>query len=136
MLEHGGRYLVQTDIATAVRFEAGLSNTVGLAILSKSLDFVLENVGDAAQKLDALRCRAISKLESKEAVEIRGNAPHFFSIRHPFAKEMHDFLVARKVFVDFRQGGVRVSFGLYNSAADVDRLVEEVDAFLRNKPLI
>jgi selenocysteine lyase/cysteine desulfurase len=50
--------------------------------------------------------------------------------RGGFGPEVAAKLAARKVFVSVRGDSIRVSPHLYNTAADVDRLLEELDALV------
>ena len=53
----------------------------------------------------------------------RGN---FLAFEHPDASAWHDRLRAANIVTDVRGTRLRVGFGLYHTAEDVDRLVERL----------
>ena len=114
----------------ARRWDAGHSNGLGWAVLAASLRLVLREREDCQQRLAALSGEARRRLAALPGVATVGEAPHFFSLRCERAPELHAHLRARRVYVDLRHGGLRVAFGLYNSAVDVDTLVEVVAQWL------
>jgi selenocysteine lyase/cysteine desulfurase len=58
-------------------------------------------------------------------------AGHLVGLKRPggYPPDVAARLAARQVFVSVRGDSLRVSPHVYNSEADVDRLLEELDAF-------
>lgn len=74
----------------------------------------LEGLGSL--KLDALASRRLMPPPGLP----RGN---FLSFRHPQAGALHERLAAHNVVTDYREDRLRIGFGLYHDAADVDELL-------------
>ncbi|MBO8172166.1 MAG: aminotransferase class V-fold PLP-dependent enzyme [Bacillaceae bacterium] len=133
------------------RYESGTLNTVGIAGLSRGVDFVLEKgVDEIRQKEQTLTKLLMEKLMALDGVHVYG--PHIdlervgvvsFNIEGIHCQEVASILdqhyqiavragyhctpLAHQCFGTMETGGsIRASFGYFNSEPDVEALVEAV----------
>lgn len=112
----------------AIRFETGNLNLPHLHALASALR-LLEGVGVAQieQHVLALGDRLIAGLDRLDVRLLgprdRNRRSHILVLDLPAAQWMN-FFSGRNVRVSQQRGGVRVSFGLFNTVVDVDRLLE------------
>lgn len=117
--------------ASARRFELGNFNLPAIAALGASLDMIeaigVQNIqnhcfdlGDhLIRELDALDIRLVGPRER------RHRAPHIYVIALPAAEWLGHF-EENGVRVSPERDGIRVSFGMFNTSADVDRLIDVI----------
>lgn len=115
-----------TPKAGAGRFEIGNLNLPDVHALDASLTLI-ENVGLSAIEahLYDLGDRLIERIDDLgiRLVGPRNRAdrsPHIYVLDLP-AEQWADYLASRQVRVSPERDGIRVSFGLFNTAEDVDR---------------
>lgn len=119
----------------ALRFETGNLNLPHLHALAAALR-LLQQVGVAQieQQVLALGERLVAGLDRLDVRLLgprdRQHRSHILVLDLPAAQWMHYF-AARNVRVSQQRGGVRVSFGLFNTTADVDCLLEVIEQGLR-----
>lgn len=51
------------------------------------------------------------------------------NIASPLGEDLHRFLLKEGIMLVYREGGVRVAVHLYNTPAEIDRLVEALTVF-------
>ncbi|MBR0646744.1 aminotransferase class V-fold PLP-dependent enzyme [Plastoroseomonas hellenica] len=112
----------------AGRFEIGNFNLPDLHALSAALDLIERvGVGNIERHVLALGDRLIAALDRLGIRLIgprdRAQRAHIYVLDLP-GEGWLDYLTASHVRVSPERDGIRVSFGLFNTAADVDRLVE------------
>ncbi|RTE93726.1 aminotransferase class V-fold PLP-dependent enzyme [Bradyrhizobium sp. LVM 105] len=117
--------------ASARRFELGNFNLPAIHALGASLDMIealgVQNIqnhcldlGDhLIAGLDALDVRLVGPRER------RHRAPHIYVIALPAAEWLGHF-EQNGIRVSPERDGIRVSFGMFNSFADVDRLIDVI----------
>lgn len=117
----------------AGRFEIGNLNLPDIHALEASLDLI-ESVGVEAIEahLYDLGDRLIEHLD-QQGIRLVGprertdRAPHIYVLALP-TEEWLDYLVSQQVRVSPERDGIRVSFGLFNTIEDVDRLAAIIAA--------
>ncbi|MBR0715121.1 aminotransferase class V-fold PLP-dependent enzyme [Bradyrhizobium liaoningense] len=130
-----GDYIARADNmalkAGAGRFEIGNFNLPDIHALDASLTLI-ESVGLAAIEahLYDLGDRLIERIDDLgiRLVGPRARAdrsPHIYVLDLP-AEEWADYLASRQVRVSPERDGIRVSFGLFNTADDVDRFARVI----------
>jgi len=119
----------------AGRFEFGNYNLPDLHALSSAIDLITTvgvpqieehvlSLGDhLVSKLDALGVDLVGPRE-------RSKRAHIYVMALPIA-EWIDYLSQQQVRVSPERGGVRISFGLFNTLADVDQVCALIEARLR-----
>jgi selenocysteine lyase/cysteine desulfurase len=124
-------------LATAGRFELGNFNLPAIQGLSAAIDFInqvgIENIqrhcfdlGDhLIERLDRLGIGLVGPRDRKH------RAPHIYVIALP-AADWLDCFTQSGIRVSPERDGIRVSLGMFNTTADIDRLVEAIRA--RNAP--
>jgi len=112
----------------AGRFEFGNFNLPDLHALSRSVDFILHldpvqieahmlSLGDhLLEKLDELGVAVVGPRRRTERA-------HIYVLDLPVAKWVNHF-AQHDVRVSPERGGVRISFGMFNTLEDVDRVVD------------
>ncbi len=127
-----GDYIARADNMAlkqgAGRFEIGNFNLPDIHALDASLTLI-ESVGVSAieahlydlgdrliERIDELGIRLVGPRARAE------RSPHIYVLDLP-AQEWLDYLASRQVRVSPERDGIRVSFGLFNLADDVDRFV-------------
>ncbi|KJC35267.1 aminotransferase class V-fold PLP-dependent enzyme [Bradyrhizobium sp. LTSP857] len=125
-----GDYIARADNMTpkadAGRFEIGNLNLPDIHALDASLTLI-ESVGVSAieahlydlgdhliERMDDLGIRLVGPRDRAD------RSPHIYVLDLP-ADEWADYLASRQVRVSPERDGIRVSFGLFNIAEDVDR---------------
>ena len=120
-------------IHTAGRFDTGLSNPVGWAILAESLRVLLGwKRSEQAALLSSLTKRAKNGLKDLPNVQVLGDCPHFFAIRLESldqTKALHTKMWSERIRTDLRHSAIRVGVGVYNTPQDMDALVASVKNF-------
>jgi len=130
-----GDYIARADNMAlkpgAGRFEIGNLNLPDIHALDASLTLI-ESVGQAAIEahLHDLGDRLIERMDDLgiRLVGPRARAdrsPHIYVLDLP-ADAWADYLASRNVRVSPERDGIRVSFGLFNMAEDVDRFAEVI----------
>ncbi len=132
------------------RFEAGTPNVAGIVGFGAALDFI-EKIGQPAIKAhtDTLLLYATEKLTRFEGIEIIGNAPKksgiiSFILRGSHPHDVASILDAQNIalrvghhctqpIMDFFDlpGTCRVSFSIYNTKNDIDRLIKGLEEVKR-----
>ncbi len=127
------------------KFEAGTPNIAGIIGLGVAIDFI-EKIGQNRIKkhVDALLNYATERLKTIENLEIVGNSPEktaiiSFILRGVHPHDVATILAANNVAIrsgqhctqpimDFYDiaGTNRVSFSIYNSMVDIDKLIEAI----------
>lgn len=79
----------------------------------------------ATLQAQLLECLSATPLAAAELLNPIGDGPHarFLAFRSPDAQRWHADLKARNCITDVRGDVLRIGFGLYHDAADVERLV-------------
>jgi selenocysteine lyase/cysteine desulfurase len=114
--------------ATAGRFELGNFNLPAIQGLGAAIDFInevgIENIERHCSDLGDYMIERLDRLDVSlvGARDRQHRAPHIYVITLPAADWM-DYLT---------QSGIRVSLGMFNTTADIDRLIEAIGA--RNAP--
>jgi selenocysteine lyase/cysteine desulfurase len=123
--------------ATAGRFELGNFNLPAIQGLGAAIDFIneigIENVqrhcfdlGDhLIERLDRLNVGLVGPRDRQH------RAPHIYVIDLP-AADWLDYFTQNGIRVSPERDGIRVSLGMFNTTADIDRLIEAIRA--RNAP--
>ncbi|WP_082557957.1 aminotransferase class V-fold PLP-dependent enzyme [Methylobacterium sp. Leaf361] len=123
--------------ATAGRFELGNYNLPAIQGLGAAIDLIntvgIENIeghcfdlGDyLIERLDELDVGLVGPRDRQH------RAPHIYVIALP-AAEWLDYFTQNGIRISPERDGIRVSLGMFNTTADIDRLVEAVRA--RNVP--
>jgi selenocysteine lyase/cysteine desulfurase len=122
---------------TAGRFELGNYNLPAIQGLGAAIDLIntvgIENIeghcfelGDyLIERLDELDVGLVGPRDR------RHRAPHIYVIALP-AAEWLDYFTQNGIRVSPERDGIRVSLGMFNTTADIDRLIEAIRA--RNVP--
>jgi selenocysteine lyase/cysteine desulfurase len=125
--------------ATAGRFELGNFNLPAIQGLGAAIDFINEvgiekiqrhcfDLGDhLIEGLDRLNVGLVGPRDRQH------RAPHIYVITLP-AADWLDYLTQSGIRVSPERDGIRVSLGMFNNTADIDRLIEAIRA--RNAPSI
>ena len=130
-----GDYIARADNmtpkASAGRFEIGNLNLPDIHALDASLTLI-ESVGLSAiaahlydlgdrliERIDDLGIRLVGPRERAD------RSPHIYVLDLP-ADAWADYLASRNVRVSPERDGIRVSFGLFNTAEDVDRFAQVI----------
>ncbi|MCP3445268.1 aminotransferase class V-fold PLP-dependent enzyme [Bradyrhizobium sp. CCGUVB14] len=128
-----GDYIARADNmqlkADAGRFEIGNLNLPDIHALDASLTLI-ESVGQSAIEahLYDLGDRLIERMDDL-GVRLVGpraradRSPHIYVLDLP-ADSWADYLASRQVRVSPERDGIRISFGLFNTAGDVDRFAQ------------
>lgn len=123
--------------ATAGRFELGNYNLPAIQGLGAAIDLIntlgIENIeghcfelGDyLIERLDDLDVGLVGPRDRQH------RAPHIYVIALP-AAEWLDYFTQNGIRVSPERDGIRVSLGMFNTTADIDRLIEAIRA--RNVP--
>jgi kynureninase len=117
------------------RFMGATYDPVGLYRLVAVMDWLAAQALDPAlihAHVQALQRRF---LEGLEALRLEALAPqrlipppgvprgNFLTFRHPQAAALHERLAAQRVVTDYRADRLRLGFGIYHDACDVDELL-------------
>ena len=117
--------------STAGRFELGNFNLPAIQALGASLDLInaigVENIqnhcfdlGDyLIERLDRLRIGLVGPRKREH------RAPHIYVIALP-ADHWLDYFTQSGIRVSPERDGIRVSFGMFNTTADIDHLIEAI----------
>lgn len=118
-------------LPTAQRFEGGALNYVGLYGLNASLGIIEEaGVENIEEHVLGLTDLLIQRLQEKGYHILSSVEPEVRSAIVSFTHadqdpaQLVEGLVARKIIVSLREGGVRVAVHLYNNEDDIDQLIE------------
>ncbi|MCJ2091006.1 aminotransferase class V-fold PLP-dependent enzyme [Methylobacterium sp. J-072] len=123
--------------ATAGRFELGNYNLPAIQALGAAIDFINEvgidniqshcfDLGDhLIERLDQLDVGLVGPRDRQH------RSPHIYVIALP-AAEWLDYFTQNGIRVSPERDGIRVSLGMFNTPADIDRLIEAIRA--RNVP--
>lgn len=118
---------------SARRFEIGNYNLPGLLALGAALDLINDvGVGEIETHCQALGDRLIAGLDA-EGVDLVGprerprRAPHIYVARLP-AADWLPWFETRGIRVSPERDGVRISFGMFSTEADVDALLSAIRA--------
>lgn len=111
----------------AGRFEMGNYNLPDLHALSASLGLISKaGISNIEQHVLSLGDRLISHLDTLGIKLVgprtRGNRAHIYVLGLPVADWL-DYLTQSQVRVSPERDGIRISFGLFNSEEDVDRVI-------------
>jgi selenocysteine lyase/cysteine desulfurase len=122
---------------TAGRFELGNFNLPAVQGLGAAIDFINEvgiekiqrhcfDLGDyLIEHLDRLKVGLVGPRDRQH------RAPHIYVIALPAADSL-DYFTQNGIRVSPERDGIRVSLGMFNTAADIDRLIDAIRA--RNTP--
>lgn len=131
-----GDYVARPDDLSprrdAGRFELGNYNLPDLHALSSSIDFI-QRIGVAAIADHVLRLgdSLVAGLDELGVQLVgpreRGRRAHIYVMALPVAKWV-DYLTQNLVRVSPERGGVRISFGIFNTADDVEQLLTLIAA--------
>ena len=122
------------------RFDLGNYNYLGARVAETSLDLIRSiGVRRIQQHLQALAARLVEGLLNLN-LPVAGGRPgphlgHIVAVGHsggghhdtaddPAMNELYRFLTAHGVHLSIRKGVLRMSLGLYNDVADIDRTLE------------
>jgi len=124
-----------TPRANAGRFEFGNYNLPNLHALSSAIDLIERAGQDAIQQhMRALGDHLITELDALGIALVgpreRAHRAHIYVLRLP-VDEWCDYLAQQQVRVSPERGGVRISFGLFNTRDDVDRLMRLIQQRLQ-----
>jgi selenocysteine lyase/cysteine desulfurase len=123
--------------ATAGRFELGNFNLPAIQGLGAAIDFINQvgiekiqrhcfDLGDhLIERLDRLNVGLVGPRDRQH------RAPHIYVIALP-AADWLDYFTQNGIRVSPERDGIRVSLGMFNNAADIERFVEAIGA--RNAP--
>jgi selenocysteine lyase/cysteine desulfurase len=123
--------------ATAIRFELGNFNLPAIQGLSAAIDLInslgIKNIqnhcfdlGDyLINQLDKLSVGLVGPRDRKH------RAPHIYVIALP-AADWLEYFIQNGIRVSPERDGIRVSLGMFNTTADIDRLIDAIRA--RNTP--
>ncbi|GKQ55706.1 aminotransferase class V-fold PLP-dependent enzyme [Bradyrhizobium sp. Ce-3] len=123
--------------ATAGRFELGNFNLPAIQALGAAIDFInqigIEKIqqhcfdlgDDLIERLDQLDIGLVGPRERQH------RAPHIYVIALP-AADWLDYFTRNGIRVSPERDGIRVSLGMFNTADDIDRLIDAIRS--RNAP--
>jgi selenocysteine lyase/cysteine desulfurase len=120
-----------TLASTAGRFELGNFNLPAAHALGAAIDLINEvGIEKIQEHCFDLGDRLIAGLDDLDVGLVgprdRANrAPHIYVVALP-AEDWVDFLESKDVRVSPERGGIRISFGMFNTQDDVDRLLQFV----------
>ncbi|MFM0741198.1 aminotransferase class V-fold PLP-dependent enzyme [Paraburkholderia xenovorans] len=124
----------------AGRFEFGNVNLPDLQALSAAIDLI-QSVGvpEIQEHVLKLGDRLIQHLDEMGVALVgprdRGERSHIYVLALPVDK-WSDFFARNQVRVSPERGGIRISFGMFNTLEDIDRLAELIRKGLKEeKPL-
>jgi selenocysteine lyase/cysteine desulfurase len=125
-----------TPRSDAGRFEFGNYNLPDMHALTSAIDLILRaGVANIEQHVLNLGDRLIAKLNPLGVKLIgptdRGRRAHIYVMDLP-VQEWMDYFTQQQVRVSPERGGIRVSFVMFNTEADVDQIVSLVAARLNN----
>jgi cysteine desulfurase/selenocysteine lyase len=135
--------------AGALRFELSNYNYIGLAAVEASLDLIhavgMDQIEPHVRGLAARLASGLSEL----GLPVAGGAPgphlaHIVAVgesgggRHydaddPAMNELHEHLTRNGVKLSIRRGVLRMSIGLYNNEADIDRVIDLCREWVANR---
>lgn len=134
-------YVARPDDMTtrrdAGRFEFGNFNLPGLHALARSIEFI-QSIGVARieEHVQMLGDRLIEGLDELGIPLVgprqRGQRSHIYVLPLPVAKWVN-YLTQNLVRVSPERGGVRISFGAFNTPEDVDRLIGLIASRMRKR---
>ena len=116
---------------TAGRFELGNFNLPAIQALGAAIDFIngigVENIGNHCFDLGDYLIECLDRL----GIGLVGprqrqhRAPHIYVIALP-AEHWLEYFAQRGIRVSPERDGIRVSFGMFNTAEDVDHLIDAI----------
>lgn len=120
-------------VPDARRYEVGTPPFAELLGLAHSLELLLEVGVDAVERhVTALLAPLVERLRALPAVEIvsdlrPGRRSGIFCFRPPAADALYRALRAADVHCAVREGAIRLSPHLYNTAADIERVIDVLE---------
>ncbi len=122
-----GKLEDKEGISFAERFEPGHLDSLNFGSLNYSLGFLsdigMDHIGDKIGKLTQKAKETLGGLGLlEEAVMNRKNHSSIFNIKGD--KQMHDKLMRQNVICALRGNGIRLSFHIYNTENEIDKLAE------------
>lgn len=125
-----------TPRSDAGRFEFGNYNLPDLHALSSAIDLILKaDVANIEQQVLSLGDRLIAQLNPLGVKLIgpreRGQRAHIYVMDLP-VQEWMDYFAQQQVRVSPERSGIRISFGMFNTEADVDQVVSLIAARLKD----
>lgn len=124
----------------AGRFEFGNVNLPDLQALSAAIDLIQSvGVSEIQEHVLELGDRLIQHLDDMGVALVgprdRGERSHIYVLALPVDK-WSDFFARNQVRVSPERGGIRISFGMFNTLEDIDRLADLIRKGLKEeKPL-
>lgn len=130
---------IPDDLATrkdAGRFEFGNYNLPNLHALTSAVDLIMkagpENIEQHVLSLGDRLCAQLDNLGVKlVGPRERTQRAHIYVLELPI-NEWVDYLTQNQVRISPERGGVRISFGVFNTEEDVDQVVALIAARLNN----
>jgi selenocysteine lyase/cysteine desulfurase len=125
--------------ATAGRFELGNFNLPAIQGLGAAIDLInaigTENIQNHCFDLGDYLIKHLDRLDVGLVGprERQHRAPHIYVVALPAANWL-DYFTQNGIRVSPERDGIRVSLGMFNTMADIDRLIEAIRA--RNTPSI
>lgn len=113
----------------APSFSVGMPNFAAVYALAAAMDYLAETgIADIARKADPLVERLHESL-AETGIETMappqpGYSSGIVSFQHPRDQEIHDALLQRDIHVMHQAGRLRMAIHGYNTADDIDQLVE------------
>ncbi len=113
---------------TAARYEIGNNNYLGVTVLNESLKFLLDIGTERIERrildlsgylTERLRGAGFEVLSPRE----EGRRSAIVCVRVPDPERVHAWLLERKVITTCRRDSLRLSLGIYNTEAEIDRFV-------------
>jgi len=133
-VERDGAQYDLTLAPSAARYEIGNNNYLGITVLNESVKFLLA-LGTAAVErrmldlsgylTERLLAGGFEVLSPRE----RERRSAIVCVRVPAPARVHAWLLAQKVITTCRRDALRLSLGIYNTEAELDKLVGLLKAF-------
>jgi selenocysteine lyase/cysteine desulfurase len=125
-----------TPRSDAGRFEFGNYNLPDVHALSSAIDLILKaGVANVEQHVLDLGDRLIAKLDALGVRLVgpreRSRRAHIYVMDLPVPEWM-DYLTQQQVRVSPERGGIRISFAMFNTEADVDQVVSLIAARMKS----
>ena len=117
----------------AASFAVGMPNYPAIYAIRAGLDYIcetgVEKIAATADPLVRVCLEGLSKLPVDLITpNLPGHLAGIMAFRHPDAARIHQHLLARNIHVMHQAGRIRIAIHGYNTLADIERLLAELNA--------
>lgn len=129
------RHFDREPYGDARRFNLGTYPFLHLWALEAATKYLLDlGVEKIYQHNIELLDKLISYVQKSDFYSLRsstdpGDRSGIISIGSPAGKELAQYLIKQGIFLVYREGGVRIAVNFYNTADEIDFLIEQLEAF-------